>query len=289
MSICGTNEGRLTSPVPEIIFRDDKDILQEARDRLLWQFKNSPNVCKLILLFVDQLQETYSLSIDAQKLRTLRLASGKNLDIIGRLVGQERIGITAILGLFGFFDDPTSEPFAEKIDGSSVGGGRFIELGEAASGPRYLEDAEYKRYIIGKIYKNHLRGATACELSEIAVTILDSVTKCQLIDSVPSGNVIYYFYAPNGITNDDKLLIESVTNDVRSEKQRIITVGAGIQISQYIVGSGELVFGFADDTDPNTGGFEENITNYTSTENYTDLENYTTTATSTGGNFAELL
>jgi hypothetical protein len=271
MSTCKINKGHLTSPVPEIIFRDDKDLLQEARDRLLWQFKNSPNMCKLILLFVDQLQETYSLSIDAQKLRTLALASGKNLDIIGRLVGQERVGITAILGLFGFFYDLTSEPFAEIIDGVPVGGGRFIELGEPESGSRYLEDAEYRRYIVGKIYKNHLRGATACELSEIAVTILDSVTKCQLIDSAPSGNVIYYFYAPNGITSDDKLLIESVTNDVRSEKQRIITAGAGIQISQYIVGSGELVFGFTDDTDPSVGGFSE------------------LTTPEMGGNFAELL
>lgn len=271
MSACEDIDGRLISPIPDIDFRDQKDLVQEARDRFLWEFKNSPDLCSFMALFVGQAEEMYNLTIDALELRTLSKAEKYNLDVIGRLVGQQRVGITASLGLFGFADDPTAEGFSELIDGAPVGGGRFIELNESDIGPRYLEDAEYKRFILGKIYKNHLRGATACELAEIAVTILDSVTKCRVGDGAESATVDYYFYAPLGITNDDRLIIESVVDDVRSERQRIITVGAGIRINTYTIGSGESVFGFADDTDPNTGGFGE------------------LTDPSIGGNFSEIL
>ena len=253
--------GKLTNPPAEIAFRDNKDLLTEARNRFLWQFKNSENLCKLVMVFIDQCQELYELAIEAQKQRTLALAAGDQLDVLGRLVGQERVGITSVLGLFGFADDDTAEPFAEIINGKSVGGGRFLELGESETGPRYLEDSEYRRYIIAKIYKNHLRGATAAELTLIATTILESVTKCQVIDGAESGVLSYYFYAPNGLTTDDELLITSETNDSYAEHQRIITSGAGIRIGHYTVGAGDYVFGFANDPDPNTGGFNELGTN----------------------------
>lgn len=264
--------GKLTNPPAEISFRDSKDLLSEARDRLLWQFKNSENLCKFIMLFVDQAQELYDLSIVAQEQRTLALAAGSNLDVLGRLVGQERVGITSILGLFGFEGDDTAEPFAEIINGEEVGGGRFLELGESETGARYLEDSEYRRYIIAKIYKNHLRGATSDELTLIATTILESVTKCQVRDGAESGVIHYYFYAPNGLTTDDELLITSDTNDSHAEHQRIITSGAGIRIGHYSVGAGDYVFGFADDPDQYTGGFNEL---------------YTTTADA--GTFAEII
>ena len=279
-----------------VTFRDDKNLLSEARDRLLWQFKNSENLCKFIMLFVDQAQEIYDLTIDAQEQRTLAIATGSQLDVIGELIGQERVGITSILGLFGFYDDDTAESFSEN----GVGGGRFIELNESATGPRYLEDSEYRRYIIGKIYKNHLRGATATELALIATTILDSVTKCQLIDVGNSGNVMYYFYAPDGITRDDELLITSVKNDARSEKQRIITAGAGINISSYVVGGGDSIFGFSGDSDPNTGPFDEltyttsfalnpDESNTLNPDESNTLNPLSFTPANTGGNFAELI
>lgn len=270
MATCEQNEGRLTTPIPQIEFRPDKDLMQEAKDRLLWQFKNSERFCQLINVYIDQLQELYTDAITAQVLRTLAQAEGVQLDVLGRLVGQERVGITAVLGLFGFADDIDADGFSEIIDGESVGGGRFIELGEPESGPRALSDPEYRRFIIAKIFKNHLRGATACELSEIAILILDSVTRCQLIDGAVSGNVTYYFYAPNGLSSDDRLLINSVIDDVRAERQRIIGAGSGVWVD-YMVGEAEEVFGFDDDSDPFTGTFGE----------LTDSE--------TGGVFAEFI
>jgi hypothetical protein len=255
--VCEQQDGKLVIPVPEIDYSYlRKDLFDEAHQRLLWQFRNSENICEYLTAIFTETQLIFDTVIDVLDQRQLAKASGEQLDVIGRIVGQDRVVVGASESLFGFADDATALPFAELVDGELVGGGRFLELGEPESGTRELTDGEYRQFIIAKIYRNHMKTASACELAAIANTILTSVVRTQVITIAPA-MVAYYFEAPGGLTPDDIAIISSVIDDNRADRQRIITAGAGIGIGYFYQQTEDNVFGFADDPDPAVKGFSE--------------------------------
>lgn len=96
----------------------------------------------LFLLIADRL------NIDTQV--------GKNLDRIGKLVGQERGVISASdVAFFGFLPHPQAKSFGSPTD-TGVGG-RFRAPGEPLTGNKPLLDEEYRIFIRARIFKNHAR------------------------------------------------------------------------------------------------------------------------------------
>ena len=251
-------DGQLVVPVPEIDYSYlSKDMTTEALGRLLYQFKNSENICKLYRALFSEIDSLHGVFVDIIDKRQLAKATGAQLDVIGEIVGQDRFVTALDFGFFGFDDDDTAEGFAEIIDGEIVGGGRFLDVGEPESGLRELADPEYLRFIIAKIFRNHFEWCTVDELAYIATLALDSVERTWVYRS-GKAEISYYFHCPaGGLTNDDKSIISIVIDDNTAERQRVIGAAAGISIGGYSYSVDEQVFGFDDDPDPSTAGFSE--------------------------------
>lgn len=235
----------------------------EALGRLLYQFKNSENVCKLFCALFSEVQDLQDTCVDILDLRQLATATGAQLDVIGEIVGQDR-GVTSLnFDIFGFSDDITALGFAEKIEGGLVGGGRFLEKGEVISGVRQLADPEYILFIIAKIFRNHFEWVTVNELAYIATLILGSVEKTWVYKSRSEvGAIKYYFHCPaGGLSQGDISIIITEKSDNKVEEQRIITAPASRSISGYTYSVSDSVFGFSDDPDESTSGFTEKSDN----------------------------
>jgi hypothetical protein len=69
-----------------------KDHTQEAEDLLLWQWRDSPNVKGLLKSFTENLQFVEDSLFQLLDERGLYTAIGEQLDVLGRIVGEDRYG-----------------------------------------------------------------------------------------------------------------------------------------------------------------------------------------------------
>lgn len=129
------------------------DYLQEARDRVTEAFKDKEvfdKYLQLLLIANIELQEVFK---DLMQKRSLDTATGAQLDIIGRIVGQPRELIdTALLDYFAFDGYPTAAPYGD-LDNPSEGG-LYYSVGDPLAGNTLLNDDQYRLFIKAKIIKN---------------------------------------------------------------------------------------------------------------------------------------
>lgn len=127
-----------------------------AISRLATQFRRSTNLINYIKTIINEHDSLENAIFKVLNDRWLENATGKNLDIIGELVGQSREFIDAeIFEYFGFADNYQAQSFGSVNDNSL--GGRFIEIGEPTTGLRYLNDDEFRTFIRARIAKNNTR------------------------------------------------------------------------------------------------------------------------------------
>lgn len=130
------------------------DYLQEARDRVTEAFKDKEvfdKYLQLLLVANIELQEVFK---DLMQKRSLDTATGAQLDIIGRIVGQPRELIdTALIDYFAFDGYPTAAPYGDLNNPSE--GGLYYSLGDPLAGNTILNDDQYRLFIKAKIIKNN--------------------------------------------------------------------------------------------------------------------------------------
>ncbi len=68
------------------------DVLATTLKRLLWQFRGQPNIEAILSSYLVQCQELENMFIDLLILRRLENAEGAQLDGIGSIVGELRLG-----------------------------------------------------------------------------------------------------------------------------------------------------------------------------------------------------
>lgn len=135
---------------------EDINYLKEMRDRVTFTFENRPVLDKylqLMALPVEELEEVYrSLMQD----RSIDTAVGKQLDIIGDIVGQPReILNVKDMSFFGYEGNPASEEYGD-LNNKGVGG-YYWDMNEPKTGSLILTDEIYRIYIKSKIIKNVTR------------------------------------------------------------------------------------------------------------------------------------
>lgn len=140
--------------------------------RLIQQYRNQPKFIAWIELYAGIMQEIEDTVFDMLLLRDVETAVGAQLDVIGRIVGQDRaIADASPFVFFGMLDgvtpDTTTGSFGD-LDNAATGE-RFRSIGESAAGDVTLADPEYRLFIKAKILKNYT-GGTANEI--IASTTL---------------------------------------------------------------------------------------------------------------------
>ena len=131
---------------------EEDDFLSNSREKYTMAFQDKvvfDKIIQLITLEVEEIQNTFK---DLMQLRTLEEAEGKQLDIIGDIVGQPRVLMDVdFLEFFGMEGNPRSNEMGDLFSNE---GGMFFDLNNRMQGSVTLDDETYRIMIRAKIAKN---------------------------------------------------------------------------------------------------------------------------------------
>jgi hypothetical protein len=169
------------------------DFIKQAKEQLVSQYKNSSNLIAYINVFMKQFNEIEQVLDDLINKRHLDVASGAQLDVIGRIVGISRFLINADdLGFFRFTDAnaPINNPNQGFGDfGNSEIGGVFRDAGQAPSGNVRLTDEQFRKFIRFQIAKN----TTDCTIESLT-TIYSDLFEAKVSISTGQGEMRLIIY-----------------------------------------------------------------------------------------------
>lgn len=149
-----------------------KDYMQEKFDRITFAWEDSETFKKFLELNSVHAQTLQEVFRQLYEERWIDTAVGKQLDIIGDIVGQPRELLDAdLLEFFGFVGDTQSESFGSF--GDPTVGGLFYSLGQKTTGNILLDDDKYRLFIKAKIIKNTTR-ATPEDLIRFANYVFET-------------------------------------------------------------------------------------------------------------------
>ena len=129
------------------------DYLTEARGRTTEQLKEKDVFDRYVQLLIAEQTEIQNAFKDLLQKRSIDEATGAQLDIIGRIVGQSRELISVDnFDFFGFAGAPKAGSFGTV--GNPQIGSKFWSLGTPLAGNVLLDDETYRLFIKAKILKN---------------------------------------------------------------------------------------------------------------------------------------
>lgn len=183
------------------------DMSQLTLDRLLYQFQTSPTLVEIADALAVMEQELYDASIDTMQGRTLADAVGANLDVIGDIVGQPRILLNASL----------KQWFGPDSDGGQVGNpdsAPSFATGANLFGDLPADDAEFRKLILSKIFKNHVKVGSVGEIIQFVLLLTGhsiSVLRVDMMD--------LEFVVPAEISPNDVKTITGVVDDKTADRK----------------------------------------------------------------------
>jgi hypothetical protein len=185
------------------------DYTSVAKSRYTALFNSDP-VYDAIVSTVTQLLELYQdqyISI-FDSLLNIDKSSGVQLDLIGKLIGQDRVLANFVnTPYFGFEDAPLAQSFG-TVSNPAVGGEWWSITNPPTGSNRALDDNEYRRILKARILKNNSNG-TIDSLLSIINTIDGSVTSSVSVNSTCDVNIvvvnptlILYYFLTRRTTSD---------------------------------------------------------------------------------------
>ncbi|QDP60430.1 MAG: hypothetical protein GOVbin1096_58 [Prokaryotic dsDNA virus sp.] len=133
---------------------DEVDYFSQAQDLTTTQFKGRDvfnRYLQLMLAGRVELQQTIK---DLMQKRSLETAEGEQLDVLGRILGQERqLFDSVIIRYFGFDGATGASPY-KSVNDTERTYGPWKGTRDTLLGVRELTDAEYRRILRLKIIKN---------------------------------------------------------------------------------------------------------------------------------------
>ena len=120
-----------------------------TKSRYTDQFDNDKVFDAVVQTMVDYKMKVQGLYLGfAETILDLDKSTGKNLDLIGRIVGQKRVLFDYYTNkFFGFEGNPKSEPFDEGM--------WFSLFSDSGGDSRILSDEEYRKTIKARIKRNN--------------------------------------------------------------------------------------------------------------------------------------
>lgn len=204
----------------------EKDYLEEARSRITYQFKESDNLDTLMRIWLNGYQEIQKTLLEIQLINDVDVAQGKQLDIIGDIVGQPRelVDVSAT-GFFGFLEDPGAKPFGSLDNG---GGGLWYSIKDPSTGAIELADDLYRLFIKAKI-RNNNTGGTPEEIIAATKDIF-KVSAVELREGDPEGNEPAIFTLTIGRKWNDEELSVFPGLDETDIANRLLPIPAGVRV-----------------------------------------------------------
>jgi len=227
------------------------DYLSEARSRVTQQFKNKEVFDKYLQLLITELGNISTSIKEVLQLRGLDEAKGAQLDVIGRIVGQDRILLQAELyEWFGMQNALNAQSFGDA-DNTSVGG-LFYDFGTPFGGNVELDDETYRKFIKAKIFKNTTR-STPEEFIKV-VNVIFNTPKTYIYEEEAK----FYVYFGRTLTSFERILLDYISYS-EGYPSRLLpkTVGVGIGYGEF---QAESFFGFQGT--PGAKGFGEYTGDY---------------------------
>lgn len=211
-----------------------EDYLATARTRVTQQFKEKQVFDKYLQLLVfgaQELQEQYKVLMQERSLET---ASGKQLDILGDLIGLVRGTLPAEVlneSYFGFDGVADALPFDDL--NVSVNAGSFYDLAFQTSGNVRWDDITYRMFLKSKIYANSSNGT----YEEVLRAIKD-ILQVTGVDIVELGNANIQISVNKLLSNVEKYILMEL-----GEGQSLLPIPIGVGVLEYVE-SPEDFFGF---------------------------------------------
>lgn len=130
----------------------------EYKKLLIIQYADKPNALAQIELTMGKLEEVYDLALSLEQAFDLDQATGKQLDILGKIVGINRsVPFAVPKNYFGFSDNPTTAwPMGDKF--ISVVAYPMKNKFEIPYSTGELNDFTYRFFIKAQIIKNYAKG-----------------------------------------------------------------------------------------------------------------------------------
>lgn len=210
-----------------------EDYLATARSRYTEQFKDKTVFDRYIQLLIwgsQQLQEQYKTLMQERSLDT---AKGRQLDIIGDLVGLQRgsLPVEAWAGAyFGFEGDADALPFTDLV--TETISGIFFDLSNQTEGNVFWDDTTYRLFIKAKIYANSGQG----RYEEVLKAVKD-IIQAEFVDIVELGNANIQISFNKLLTPVEKYLLTEL-----GEGQSLFPIPIGIGV-EYVEADRDF-FGF---------------------------------------------
>lgn len=208
--------------------------LDLARTRTTEQFKleNAPTFDAFLQLLTIEMQSLQKVFQDLMQLRSLDTATGEQLDVIGRIVGQDRVLLSADLyDFFGFQGALKAGSYGNLTDPTV--GAKWWSLGKPLGGNVLLDDNTYRLFIRAKILKN-TTASTSEEFIQ-AINLIFGVEDTIAIEDTTTSpaTVMVLFNRP--LSDFEKALLFYV-DDSGGYPSRLIpkTVGVRLIFGEYV-------------------------------------------------------
>lgn len=210
----------------------EEDYLEVARSRVTEQFKNKENFDRFLQLLIFAQTELQSVFKDLMQLRSLDTATGEQLNILGRIVGQDRILLNSDLYNFFGFQGALKAGSMGTLTDTTVGS-KFYSLGDPLGGNIELDDETYRLFIRAKILKN-TTASTSEEFIRSVNLIFGASNVIAIEDSSSeqSGNVMVLFNRP--LSDFERGLLNYVDNSSGYASGLIPkTIGVNVKYGEY--------------------------------------------------------
>lgn len=133
------------------------NFLDEAGELVTTQFEDKDVFNRYLRMLTYGTQEILSVTRDLMQKRSIDTAQGKQLDIIGNIVGMPRTLAQAdVFPFFGFLGHVAAESFGSVFRPTI--GGYWYSYGQKIGGDVTLADDMYRKLIKAKIIKNNATG-----------------------------------------------------------------------------------------------------------------------------------
>ena len=130
------------------------DYLNEARERVTYAFEDAVVFDKYLQLIETPAAELLEVCRQMMQERSIDTAVGAQLDIIGRIVGQDRVLIDAdLIPFFGYLGALVGPQSYGDLNNPGLGG-YYWDLDTPLAGNITLGDEQYRLFIKAKILKN---------------------------------------------------------------------------------------------------------------------------------------
>jgi hypothetical protein len=210
------------------------DYLSEGRGRYTEQFKDKPVFDAYLRLAFNALNELQDTFKDLMQLRSIDTATGVQLDLIGKLIGQPRslVNYTAF-PFFGFDGSSGAETFGTLSDASL--GGLFRSKDQEEGGAAVVDDTTYRFLIKARIAAN-----TSTATPEAVISGLNFITDNSNTTIVEQPDAHLQIEVENTLTDLQAYFLTGLSNE-----GSIVPVPIGVTVD-FVFFEPEY-FGFLED------------------------------------------